>query len=119
MLERMMTCKVLVGGGVVSYLDSVDLVESTSESAIERIVLGRIVQLSEILLVEESLCRRPLHTLRAMFIISLLCPVGVDLHRLEGIHFLRSPTNSAIGFPATSSFIFPTTALFAANPGSY
>ena len=78
-----MTCKVLVAGGMVRYLDSVDLVETTSESAIEGIVLGRVVQLIEILLVEEPLCRRPLDALRAMFIISLLCPVGVDFHRLE------------------------------------
>ena len=79
-----MTCKVL---GTVWYLNAVDLVEAKSESAIERIVLGRVVQLIEILLVEEALCRRPLDTLRAMFVISLGSPVGVDLHRLEGIHF--------------------------------
>ena len=45
------------------------------------------MQLIEILLVEEPLCRRPLDALRAMFIISFLCPVGVNLHRLEGVHF--------------------------------
>ena len=110
-----MTCKFV---GRMCFLDAVDLVESTSESAIERLVLGRVVQLIEILLVEEALCRRPLDALRAIFVIWLGCPVGVDLHSLEGILLGRSPTNSAIGFPATSSFIFPTSALVAANPGS-
>ena len=61
--------------------------ESRSELAIERIVLVRVVELIEILLVVESLCRRPLDALRAMFIVSLLCPVGVGLQRLEGLHF--------------------------------
>ena len=78
-----MTCKVLRS---VRYIDAVDLVETTSESAIERVFLARVVQLIEILVVEESLCRRPLDTLCAMFVISLGCPVGVDLHPLERIH---------------------------------
>ena len=78
-----MTCKVLVSGGIVSYLDAVDLVETTSESAIEGVVLGRVVQLIEILLVEEALCRRPLDTLRAVLVVTLGSPIGVDIHRLE------------------------------------
>ena len=82
-----MTCKVLVSGGMVRYLDAVDLVETTSESAIEGVVLGRVVQLIEILLVEEPLCRRPLDALRAMLVVTLLCPIGVDFHRLKGVHF--------------------------------
>ena len=85
--EQSMTGKDLGSGGMVWYLDAIDLVESTSESAIEGIVLGRGVVLIEILLVKESLCRRSLDAFCAMFIVSLLSPVGVDFHRLEGIHF--------------------------------
>ena len=82
-----MTCKVLVSGGMVRYLDAVDLVETTSESAIEGVVLGRVVQLIEILLVEEALCRRRLDPLRALLVKPLAVAIPVDLLRLEGIHF--------------------------------
>ena len=113
-----MTCKILVSGGMVSYLDSVDLVETTTESAIERVVLGRVLQLVEILLVQEALCRRPLDTLRAVLVLTLCLPGGLTFTASKEEIFGRSPTNSAIGLPATSSFIFPTTGLFAPNPGS-
>ena len=85
--EQIMTCKVLVGGGRMWYLDAVDVGEPTSDSAIERVVLGRVVELIEILLVQEALFPRRLDPLRAVLVISLGCPVGVGLHCLEGVDF--------------------------------
>ena len=73
--------------------------EATSEWTIERLVLGRIVPVIEILLVEEAICRRPLDTLRAMFVISVGCPVVVDLLRLGGNHF-GAQTHELIDFVA-------------------
>ena len=71
----------------MSYLDAVDLVEATSDSAFELVVLDRAVELIEILLVEETLRRRPLDRLRAMLIESLRSQVAIGSQSLEEVHF--------------------------------
>ena len=60
-----MTCKDM---GRMSYLDSGDLLETTSDSTIESVVLGRFAELIEILLVEEALCRRQQNTPRPVIL---------------------------------------------------
>ena len=60
--------------------------DTTPEPAINRVVLGRVMQLVEILVVEEVLGRSPLDPIRERLFDSLGCPVGVGLELLEETH---------------------------------
>ena len=61
--------------------------ETTRESAIKRVVLGRVVEVIELLVVEEVLGRRPLDLLRAMLVDSHGFQVGAGRHCLEEVYF--------------------------------